>query len=176
MSVDLAVVARYVRSVNGQIRVTSELGRGTIFTVELPFEHASSSDVAKPRKLRSLFLLSLGSPNGRPPSSISPAMKTQPSDRGRSSRSRQYDQALGFNSQTGEATSPDPNMNSGGQASLVNLNMLVAEANPSTLRMLDERLSQWDHNVDIASNGQECHERFVSDPSKVDIILMSLEV
>jgi hypothetical protein len=118
--------------------VTSELGRGTIFTVELPFEQVSSSDVAKPRKLRSLFLPSLGSPNGRPPSSISPAMKTQPSDRGRSSRSRQYDQALGFNSQTGLATSPDLNMNSEGQASLVNLNVLIAEPNPSTLRMLDE--------------------------------------
>lgn len=57
-----------------------------------------------------------------------------------------------------------------------NLNVLVAEANPATLRMLDEKLSHWGHNVDIASDGQECHEQFVADPSKVDVIIMDIEV
>lgn len=40
LGIGLAVVARYVRNMNGQIRVRSELGKGTIFGIELPFEHA----------------------------------------------------------------------------------------------------------------------------------------
>lgn len=43
IGVGLAVVARYVRNMNGQIRVRSELGKGTIFGIELPFEHASGT-------------------------------------------------------------------------------------------------------------------------------------
>ncbi|CZR61105.1 related to phytochrome [Phialocephala subalpina] len=40
LGVGLAVVARYVRNMKGQIRVHSEPGKGTIFGIELPFEHA----------------------------------------------------------------------------------------------------------------------------------------
>ncbi|KAL3426371.1 hsp90-like protein [Phlyctema vagabunda] len=40
IGVGLSLVARYVRNMNGQIRVKSELGKGTIFAVELPFEYA----------------------------------------------------------------------------------------------------------------------------------------
>lgn len=41
LGIGLAVVARYVRNMKGQIRVHSEPGKGTIFGIELPFEHAS---------------------------------------------------------------------------------------------------------------------------------------
>jgi len=47
LGVGLAVVARYVRNMNGQIRVRSEIGKGTIFGIELPFEHASAYDIAR---------------------------------------------------------------------------------------------------------------------------------
>ncbi|KAL3420863.1 hsp90-like protein [Phlyctema vagabunda] len=43
LGLGLAVVARYVRNMNGQIRVLSEPGKGTIFSIELPFEHAAST-------------------------------------------------------------------------------------------------------------------------------------
>jgi hypothetical protein len=43
LGIGLAVVARYVRNMNGQIRVRSELGKGTIFGIELPFDHAPST-------------------------------------------------------------------------------------------------------------------------------------
>lgn len=43
LGVGLAVVARYVRNMNGQIRVKSEPGKGTIFTIELPFERVIGS-------------------------------------------------------------------------------------------------------------------------------------
>lgn len=43
LGIGLAVVARYVRNMNGQIRVRSELGKGTIFGIELPFDHAAGT-------------------------------------------------------------------------------------------------------------------------------------
>jgi CheY-like chemotaxis protein len=42
--------------------------------------------------------------------------------------------------------------------------------------MLDEKLSLWGHSVDIASDGQECHDRFASNAEKIDVILMDLKV
>jgi CheY-like chemotaxis protein len=60
--------------------------------------------------------------------------------------------------------------------SLANLNVLIAEHDPVSLRMLDERLSKWGHTVDIACNGQECHDRFAAKSSTVDVILMDLKV
>jgi len=61
LGVGLAVVARYVRNMKGQIRVQSELGKGTIFGIELPFEHANPSPIAQ--------LLPLPTDNTPPPSS-----------------------------------------------------------------------------------------------------------
>ncbi|RDW95280.1 hypothetical protein BP5796_01043 [Coleophoma crateriformis] len=48
LGLGLAVVARYVRNMNGQIRVMSELGKGTIFAIEIPFEHATSPATQPP--------------------------------------------------------------------------------------------------------------------------------
>lgn len=117
--------------------MASDVGKGTVFTIELPFEPVPQGS-PKPRKLRNL--LHKGS--------RSPKVMTDP------------------NSQHAD----NDNESTGG------LKVLVAEANPATLRMLDERLSQWGHHVDIASDGQECHGQFVADPSKVDVIIMDIEV
>lgn len=43
LGVGLAVVARYVRNMKGQIRVQSEPGKGTIFGIELPFENVPTT-------------------------------------------------------------------------------------------------------------------------------------
>src|SRR3954463_6366842 len=48
IGIGLAVVARYVRNMNGQIRIRSELGKGTIFGIELPFEHAPGTPGSTP--------------------------------------------------------------------------------------------------------------------------------
>ena len=43
LSLGLAVVARYIRNLNGQIKIRSELAKGTTFDIELPFEHAPTA-------------------------------------------------------------------------------------------------------------------------------------
>ncbi|CZT12882.1 related to phytochrome [Rhynchosporium agropyri] len=72
---DLALVARYLRDVNGQIRLHSELGKGTIFSVEIPFRHAKSSDTSRSRKLRNMFSPTLATHMGSSPPSPPPSAK-----------------------------------------------------------------------------------------------------
>jgi predicted SnoaL-like aldol condensation-catalyzing enzyme len=200
-SADLAVIARYVRKINGQILVSSELAKGTVFSVELPFEHASSDH--KPRKLRNLFLPTpappkhLALPNHQPSpksparprtmeshtlrraASAAPSNKSDspspPRLNGGSVRGGgAYDHAV---SQYGGSQYDTAQSSVSGRASTPpRLSILVAEDDPISLRMLDEKLSGLGHTVDIASNGQECHSQFASNQAKVDVILMDLEV
>jgi hypothetical protein len=56
------------------------------------------------------------------------------------------------------------------------LNMLIADDNFATQRVLDKQLSQLGHLVTIACDGQEAHDRFVSSSAQIDIVLMDLKV
>lgn len=55
LGVGLAVVARYVRNMNGQIKVRSELTKGTSFTVELPFERVAGSSLTDARAISNVY-------------------------------------------------------------------------------------------------------------------------
>ncbi|KUJ09902.1 uncharacterized protein LY89DRAFT_760652 [Mollisia scopiformis] len=80
----LAIIARYVRNIDGQIRVTSEPGKGTIFTLELPFENAPSPEAIVPRKLRNLFSQSSSNSTSKfplPPSHSPPSLRSPKSNR-----------------------------------------------------------------------------------------------
>jgi len=57
LGVGLAVVARYVRNLNGQIKIRSEPNKGTIFTFELPFDHAPCNTITEHNLPRPLHLL-----------------------------------------------------------------------------------------------------------------------
>lgn len=78
LGLGLAVVARYVRNMNGQIRVRSELGKGTIFGIELPFEHASGTPGTQEDKAVTF---------SRPPRPLSAAEIVRPRDNSDSSNS-----------------------------------------------------------------------------------------
>lgn len=56
------------------------------------------------------------------------------------------------------------------------MHVLIAEDDPISSRMLDERLTQWGHTVDIACDGQEAYDIFAADTGRVDVILMDLKV
>lgn len=47
LGLGLSVVARYVRNMHGKIRVQSEEGNGTMFTLELPFDHVANENNLK---------------------------------------------------------------------------------------------------------------------------------
>lgn len=192
LSVDITAIGQYVRSLDGQIHVTSEVGKGTIFSIELDFEHPPE----KPRKLRNLFRSSPRSPQGPLPSLPRPRtpMLTPDDANGSalgslSTRSSNLplvgknltlrpmgDDLSQRDSQSKRPSSPYLAASNHSQNSLANLNVMIAETDPLNLRILDERLSQWGHVIDIASDGQECHDRFAANPLKFDVILMDMKV
>lgn len=53
LGLGLAVVARFIRNMNGQIKIRSTPGEGTTFTIELPFEHVPPSLIDQRRELDS---------------------------------------------------------------------------------------------------------------------------
>jgi PleD family two-component response regulator len=56
------------------------------------------------------------------------------------------------------------------------LKILIAEDNPLNARALDKELSLRGHTVEVASDGQECHDLYAANPAKFDVILMDMKV
>lgn len=195
---------------NGQIRVKSEIGKGTIFGIELPFEHMNQptgSEILRleeaPRSSRKTTSPSSGPPPTRDPS-MPPFMQAPtPSAKqilevvetttyvdgvfspqaemetfGKGLEKGDYERALSLadSESPGENDSQFQDMDSEGQTSLVHLNVLVAEDNPISLRLMNKRLSRRGHKVDLACDGQECHDQCVSNSGNVDVILMDMQV
>lgn len=217
IGVGLAVVARYVRNMNGQIRVRSELGKGTIFGIELPFEHAAGTpgtlhdeksikELPPPRPLSASGPVADGDDSDnstlRPPSLDKFKAKeivedpTTNIDNTTSSSASQNPTITSPFSDTEDITSsvsspgpgsaepqqsmfPFPDMKFSNRSTALRpelLKVLIAEDNPINAKFLTKRLTKVGHTVDVAYDGQECHDYFASKPSEVDVILMDLQV
>ncbi|TVY16308.1 Histidine protein kinase NIK1 [Lachnellula arida] len=196
LGLGLAVVARYVHNMNGQIRVRSELGKGTIFGIELPFEHASPVDNIR---------LSPGEPalevsSASTLTQAEPLLVTLPEPKAKSFASRTDNitphqeiviplsnppnpaitpgtLSSGFSSLSGASGNfPFPRMGPDDFGSKEHLSVLIAEDNPINAKLLSRRLAKLGHEVVVAYNGQECHDHFASKLQKVDVILMDLQM
>ena len=200
---------------NGQIRVKSELGKGTIFGVELPFERSIQPTLSDTHRFEDTPRLSRRttppasapgqSPRRRDPSMppfmhatelnakqiletvettthiegvFSPLTDVEPFGRG--AEKGDYERALSLaNSDSPgleESVSQYPDMDSEGQTSLVHMNVLVAEDNPINLHLMNKKLSRRGHKVDLACDGQECHDQYVGNVANTDVILMDIAV
>ncbi|KAH6693329.1 putative phytochrome-like histidine kinase PHY2p [Leptodontidium sp. MPI-SDFR-AT-0119] len=213
---DLALIARYLRDTNGQIRLHSEAGKGTVFSVEIPFQHVQSNDSSRSRKLRNLFSPSLAGNRGLSPPSPPPSMMTpKPSggvvEKGKMIRiGNGNDNSNAHGSPTTSPQFPPPPrissaqhvdmhtpQNGNGQRSEqlnnrssalytdidpefltsgLRLNILVAEDNLVSQKMLEKRIGMRGHEVVVTGDGQECHDRFAASGGKVDIIIMDLKM
>ncbi|TQS38651.1 hypothetical protein Golomagni_00840 [Golovinomyces magnicellulatus] len=210
-SVTLSVVATFVRSINGQIQVTSEIGKGTIFTVEFPYKCANSSENSVSRKSRN-YLLTSPMPPKRPSPQItsqseayerktkndvstpisnsfalSPA-SPQANENSRNLSARTPTQSLVQTLQgtplnenqaiaSYEINGFKPNRNEQSQAFLEKkINILIADNDANSSRMLESNLLSAGYSVEVAHDGQECHDRFALNPSKFDVILMELKM
>jgi CheY-like chemotaxis protein len=186
LGLGLAVVVRYVRNMNGQIRVRSEVGKGTIFGIELPFEHASSQDMIRlspggpSRELSSPTTftepeppkISLPSPKGKlidgrtdsmTPRQVIAIPPPNPSNPSTSDTPGTQSSGLSSLSSTGGSpNSPFPKMDGDHSSSKEALSVLVAEDNPINAKLLTRRLVKLGHEVVVAYDGQECHDHFSS--------------
>jgi light-regulated signal transduction histidine kinase (bacteriophytochrome)/CheY-like chemotaxis protein len=194
LGVGLAVVARYVRNMKGQIRILSEPGKGTIFCLELPFEHADPPPLepamvlpSYPRLPSSRSISDPGSsatatyfgprggsePGTNPSLHDPPTPESQPSQAVSASGTTPGDTALA----SLDDEYPFPRIAS--QRDLAHrgkLSILIAEDNPINARLLTRRLVKLGYEVEVAQDGQECHDIFISKPNKIDAILMDIQM
>ncbi|KAH7330367.1 putative phytochrome-like histidine kinase PHY2p [Rhexocercosporidium sp. MPI-PUGE-AT-0058] len=203
LGVGLAVVARYVKNMKGQIRVQSELGKGTIFGIELPFQHAIDSpeesvpigplfDPKGPSVLRAMSDTSSAPLAPSPqreldelqeleevtpkviPEAVSPSSVEAPSN-----LASPGSHSGGHASQGTSSGSmyPFPYMNSDLPENLRDtLSVLIAEDNPINARLLTRRLTKLGHSVEHVNDGQECHDHFALNLHSVDVILMDIQM
>lgn len=243
LSVGVTAISEYIRSLDGIIQITSDPGTGTIFSLELSFEHSplskprthdgfattpqppvrqsaspspplkSPKPMAKVSRRRGDQAInqmqsswdpsprssSLSSPpdkalpvrpgqhnhvpNGSYPRGVSPgvlgqrdhalhvsARETLPG------RSHRHEHALTVPRprEVSHQTSHENMYKEGNRHDHSNLNILIADNDTFGLRILNERLSQWGHSVQSASDGLQCHDRFALNPA--DVVLIELNV
>ncbi|KAG4438300.1 hypothetical protein IFR05_006235 [Cadophora sp. M221] len=203
LGVGLAVVARYVKNMKGQIRVQSELGKGTIFGIELPFQHAIDSpddslpmgplsDPKGPAKLRAMSDSSNApfAPSSHrgieelqaleetirsiTPEALAPSPLEVPSNL---TSPESHSGGLTSQGTSSESIYPFPNMNSNiSEHSRETLSVLIAEDNPINARLLVRRLTKLMHSVEHVNDGQECYDQFALNPHLVDVILMDIQM
>ncbi len=204
LGVGLAVVARYVKNMKGQIRVQSELGKGTIFGIELPFEHANVAPEEPPfipplESIESSAILRAMSDTSNTP--IVPSPCHEPGDDISQeeempiilldtlfspSLQENLSDLASLDDHSGEGSSghddtkstyPFPSMDTTTTGHpRQSLSILIAEDNPINAKLLTRRLQRLGHNVEHVNNGQECHDYFALDPHKVDVVLMDIQV
>lgn len=199
LGIGLAVVARYVRNMKGQIRVHSEPGKGTIFGIELPFEHAKEiADDTQPKGSFPLYFPRAMSDSSSARSTIVSQMQqvvlqetpqnkptpaseiVAPSPESSAMPTPQSQSSPVYTDISDPQSSryPFPRMidvlPEGSQRQV--LSVLVAEDNPINSKILNRRLLKLGHQVHLAQDGQECHDHFTSGPQEVDVILMDIQV
>ncbi|KAK6613926.1 Cyanobacterial phytochrome B [Botrytis cinerea] len=179
LGIGLAVVARYVRNSNGQIRVHSEVGKGTIFGIELPFEHAPAAS-----NTQEIPIISTGR-QIRPFSDS--GSNYDESDKMNSSytMSNFGSTPLATPIEEEEYVEP-PSVRRRSSLPFLNmidlmsskksLSILIAEDNPINSKLLHKRLSKLSHKPEITAEGQSCYDYYTSGNNKVDVILMDLQM
>lgn len=102
-----------------------------------------------------------------PRASSSQHLDTNSSQNGNGPRSEQ-----GHNRSSALYTDNDPEFLTSG----LRLNILVAEDNLLSQKMLEKRIGMRGHELVVTGDGQECHDRFAASGGKVDVIIMDLKV
>ncbi len=177
---------------NGQIRVQSEPGKGTIFGIELPFEHVPTTPLLylphSPEYMPRAISDTSGTPLGTPATpgdgpkrytepTVEPILESDDTPKMSSSviqtspsRSQTMD-----HSRTGY---PFPKMDKAvsDDSRRESLNILIAEDNPINSRLLSRRLQKLGHIVEVTVDGQECADHFKLTPEGIDVILMDIQV
>ncbi|KAK3489970.1 phytochrome-like protein [Neurospora crassa] len=168
VGVGLVFVARFVKQRNGQLKVRSTKGRGSTFTLEIPFAVSSHcSSIASRRDASPLPVLTMpGALTFGEGSSV-------PSDRtfGTSRDSKPSPPIIRPGSSTADTSprdfqTPSPH----------HYTVIVADDNMINVQILERRLTKLGHRVMVSRDGQECFNLFASNRSTVDFILMDINM
>lgn len=176
----LAIVARYVRNSNGQMKVETMAGKGTTFSLQLPLRTTTASgDQPHPLPTLSYDLLAQDT-------STTTTTQTDPIDSDRSLSTHFSDTSQTSISPT-LGTFLSETVTAGSNASEdscfpfpetdhIALRVLVAEDNPLNARVMKMQLKKLGHEVTVVGDGQACLDKFKSDTKHFDMILMDFQV
>ncbi|KUJ15051.1 uncharacterized protein LY89DRAFT_620335 [Mollisia scopiformis] len=198
----LAVVARFVRNCQGQLRVQSELLKGTTVQLNIPIISATTSAVGQrpldtpPSDQEMADLLKNIEERTQMINRITQISQTDsaplltPATELTSTDSLPMSSpALSLGSQAsaiGSSSQFSPTLDARGSrefpfppmldASFGKLRILVAEDNPLNSRILNIRLSKKGYHVTITPDGRAYADIFVTRPEEFDVILMDLQM
>jgi CheY-like chemotaxis protein len=197
LGLGLAVVARIVRNMNGQLRLKSKEGEGSRFVIQLPFSltkddgQAASSDektsrataVVTPPPPVSGDELTLVD-KGRPLSAqgdirkygderrASLASLGSGSSKSIKSYKSEVDRLIKRISGTFGEQKEEPSRT----LDTEQLRILVAEDDPINSRIIMKRLEKSGHKVHGTTNGEECVAAYQEKPALFDVVLMDMQV
>ncbi|KAI9863213.1 MAG: Light-sensor Protein kinase [Trichoglossum hirsutum] len=165
LGLDLAVVARIVSIMQGQLRLKSGEGKGSRFVVRLPFS------LPKPgESTHASGAAGVASPTEAPLSQYSQLGDTEGSVGSRTSLSP-HPRGVGWTLQspptTVTATPTPPTMR---------LSVLVAEDDPINAKVMKRRLEKMGHKVHVTLNGEECARWYKEGMDGWDVILMDIQM
>lgn len=181
VGVGLVFVARFVKQRNGQLRVKSIKGRGSTFTLEIPFVVSSRcSSIASRRDASPLPVLTMPGPLmfEREGSSSIPSDRTFGTFGGDSKSStfggsrpsppiiRPGSSAADADTSPKDFQTPSPH----------HYTVIVADDNIINVQILERRLTKLGHRVLVSRDGQECFNLFAPNRSTVDFVLMDINV
>jgi hypothetical protein len=197
LGLGLAVVARIVRNMNGQVRLKSKEGEGSRFVIQLPFSlskddgQAASSDentssataVVTPPPLVSRDELTLVD-NCAPLGAQSDIRKhggerrtSLPSLRSGSSKSiKSYKSEVDRLIKRISGSFGEQKEEPAGTLDTEQLQILVAEDDPINSRIIRKRLEKSGHKVHGTTNGEECVAAYQEKPTLFDVVLMDMQV
>lgn len=191
IGIGLATTARYVRNMKGQIRVHSEPGKGTIFGIELPFEHVRETPdeaalrgfnfaASLPRAMsdssaRSTIITQKEMIREDSQRTVGPVHSSEPSPPASGTES-----SVAATPQEQDSLITEPAGSRYPFPPMVNVipatnqrqlfSVLIAEDNPINARILIRRLVKLGHRVHLAQDGQECHDHFTTGPQDVSTL------
>lgn len=186
VGVGLVFVARFVKQRNGQLRVKSKKGRGSTFTLEIPFVVSSRcSSIASRRDASPLPVLTMPGPLmfERDGASI-PSDRTFGTFGGCSSASTF---GASGTSTFGDSRPSPPIVRPGSTTADISpkdfqtpsphhYTVIVADDNTINVQILEKRLTKLGHRVLVSRDGQECFNLFTPNRTTVDFVLMDINV
>ncbi|OCL13680.1 phytochrome-like protein [Glonium stellatum] len=168
LGLGLALVARFIRNINGQIRVRSTKGRGSTFSLEIPLQLCS--EASHPLQAFSIASIPCEKLSSHEKPLIKPEIQNSKQAQTLPSRCA---------SPVSEAIAKGEDQDGASKEFDVpneSLFILIADDNAVNLAILQRRLEKMGHEVKISRDGQECFDIYKKHSERIDFILMDLNM
>ncbi|KKY33576.1 putative hsp90-like protein [Diaporthe ampelina] len=192
LGLGLAVVARIVRNMDGQLRLKSEAGKGSRFIIQLSFEMPPNDSPGDTKQEVSANVDMSDPPVGLDyitdtktpirPVKIADEYQDQPEAPAQPSETSGVlfelaDEASPTKVKADSgATTIDGNVHKASKPESAKLRVLVAEDDPINMKILRKRLEKAGHTVHHTVNGEDCSAAYRESADEFDVVLMDMQM